>query len=133
MRSRLLSPQQVKDIRTRWGAGQSAMSICEDMALTCSPELVYRVAVGAAYADLLDEAPVIERSEPGTVSDDDLVAAIEAFIAETGYAPTFREIGKAMGLRSPSSVKFALDRAKKNGRVTWAPNRARTIRIKENA
>ena len=35
-----------------------------------------------------------------------IVEFVNAFIAENGYSPSVREIGEAVGLRSPASVSY---------------------------
>ncbi|MFP1629955.1 hypothetical protein ACLB9X_33545 [Streptomyces sp. 5K101] len=44
-----------------------------------------------------------------------ILAAIRAHIADTGEAPTVREIGAAVGLRSSSSVAYPLRRLEQLG------------------
>lgn len=46
-----------------------------------------------------------------------------------GYAPTVREIGKAVGLSSPSTVHAHLAELRAQGRLAADPNRPRTIRV----
>jgi repressor LexA len=48
------------------------------------------------------------------------------------YAPTVREIGKAVGLSSSSSVQAQLDKLKKSGYIEHVPNSPRTIKITAN-
>ena len=43
---------------------------------------------------------------------------ISRFTRERGYAPTVREIGEAVGLKSPSSVQYQLNRLREEGRLT---------------
>ncbi|MGW2228264.1 LexA family protein [Streptomyces formicae] len=49
-----------------------------------------------------------------------VLAAIRTHIAETGEAPTLREIGAAVGLSSPSSVHYQLRRLEQAGILTRA-------------
>lgn len=46
-----------------------------------------------------------------------------------GHAPTIREIAKAMGIKSPDTVKFHLDKLREAGRVTWLDGASRTLRV----
>lgn len=62
-------------------------------------------------------------------------AAIVDFIrrttAERGYPPTMREIGQAVGLSSPSSVKHQLDALVKEGLLRRDPHRPRAMELVE--
>ncbi|WP_069883576.1 LexA family protein [Streptomyces luteocolor] len=49
-----------------------------------------------------------------------ILASIRNHIADTGEAPTLREIGKAVGLSSPSSVHYQLRRLEQAGILTRA-------------
>ena len=50
--------------------------------------------------------------------------AIRKHIAEQGFAPSFREIGEAVGLKSPSSVKHQLHALERKAIFISAPTRA---------
>ncbi len=52
-------------------------------------------------------------------------------IAERGFPPTVREIAEAVGLASPSSVKYQLDILESEGLISRDPRRPRTIEITE--
>ncbi len=47
--------------------------------------------------------------------------------------PTVREIGAAIGLKSPASVHYHLEALARNGLVEHVPNSPRSIRIREAA
>lgn len=49
---------------------------------------------------------------------------IAACIREQGYPPSVREIGEAVGLKSPSTVHFHLKRLEEAGVIEKAPARA---------
>ena len=51
-----------------------------------------------------------ERPDESTLTDRQrkVLGAIKKHLAEQGFAPSFREIGEAAGLKSPSSVKHQL-------------------------
>ena len=51
-----------------------------------------------------------ERPDENTLTDRQhkVLGAIKKHLAEQGFAPSFREIGEAAGLKSPSSVKHQL-------------------------
>jgi SOS-response transcriptional repressor LexA len=54
---------------------------------------------------------------------------IASFHEEHGYAPTVREIGDALGLRSSSSAHKILKRLVAEGQLTGRPGTGRTLRI----
>ncbi|MFY9262476.1 MAG: transcriptional repressor LexA [Actinomycetaceae bacterium] len=54
---------------------------------------------------------------------------VRTTIMERGIAPTVREIGDAVGLKSPSSVKHQLDILKEAGVLAADPRRPRTLEI----
>jgi repressor LexA len=55
--------------------------------------------------------------------------AIREYTAINGYAPTVREIGSAVGLRSSSTVHQYLNRIMSKGYVTYHPNQPRTLQV----
>lgn len=57
--------------------------------------------------------------------------AIVLGIKAHGFPPTVREIGNAVGLASPSSVKYQLDAIEKAGFIARDPRRPRTIEVTE--
>lgn len=60
---------------------------------------------------------------------EELVKFVAEFDEANGYSPTTREIASGMGFKSVESVHRLLQALKESGRVTWIPNRARTLRI----
>lgn len=60
---------------------------------------------------------------------DMILAVIEEFTAEYGYAPTVREIMVRADLRSTSAVHYHLRRLAKAGRITYQPSLARSLRV----
>ena len=58
-----------------------------------------------------------------------LLLAIAVFTRQHGYAPTLRELAWLVGMRTPSAVRWQLDRLKAAGLVTWCDGKARTIRL----
>lgn len=54
---------------------------------------------------------------------------IKEIISERGVAPSVREIGNAVNLRSTSSVQYNLDALENAGYIKREPNLKRTIRI----
>lgn len=59
-----------------------------------------------------------------------ILAAIIEYITEHGYSPTVREIGDAVGLRSPATVHGYLEKMFDDGILeTDAPRTPRAIRV----
>ncbi len=54
---------------------------------------------------------------------------ISNYINDMGYSPTVREIGKAVGLKSSSSVYIQLTQLEIEGQIETKPNSPRTIRV----
>lgn len=54
-------------------------------------------------------------------------------INERGYAPTLREIGKAVGLTSSSAVKAHVDVLARMGYLAHANSKARTLKPLKDA
>lgn len=54
---------------------------------------------------------------------------IKDTIGERGVAPSVREIGEAVGLRSTSSVQYNLNALEQAGYIERDPNLKRTIRL----
>lgn len=54
---------------------------------------------------------------------------IKAFLLEKGYPPSVREIGKAVGLKSSSTVHGYLSRLEENGLIKRDPTKPRAIDI----
>lgn len=56
---------------------------------------------------------------------------IAACIREQGYAPSVREIGEAVGLKSPSTVHFHLKRLEEAGVIVKGAGKGRAITLTE--
>lgn len=54
---------------------------------------------------------------------------ITGYLEKTGYPPTVREIGKAMGLHSPSTVHAHLAKLEKSGVLRRDPSKPRAIEL----
>lgn len=54
---------------------------------------------------------------------------ILAFWAERGFAPSYTEIGVALGIKSRGSVHALLSRMKARGLIVASPRRARSIKV----
>ena len=77
-------------------------------------------AAAASAAESLEALDARARAVYETVRD--------AVIAH-GYPPSMREIGAAVGLTSPSSVKHQLDKLERFGLVRRDPNRPRALEV----
>ncbi len=53
------------------------------------------------------------------------------FIAEWGYAPSYDDIRKALGLSSRSHVNYYLDALEKEGQIDRTPHTSRSLRLRE--
>ncbi|MEJ8662320.1 hypothetical protein [Streptomyces sp. MS1.AVA.4] len=58
-----------------------------------------------------------------------IMSCIREWIFEHGEAPTVREIGRAVGLSSPSSVAHQLGRLEQLGLISRSQGRWRSCRI----
>jgi repressor LexA len=63
------------------------------------------------------------------VSDEQVLEFIEEFVDSNGYAPSVRDVMEAMDVVSPSTAYSRLKKLRKQGRIDWADDRSRTIRI----
>ena len=59
----------------------------------------------------------------------DILQVVKKFIAEHGYPPTVREIGKAINLRSPATIHFHLKRLEEKGYIKKHDSKNRTIEL----
>lgn len=48
---------------------------------------------------------------------------------ERGFPPSVREIGSAVGLRTPAAVHSQLEKLAADGLVIWEKGKARTVRV----
>ncbi|MBW3091888.1 transcriptional repressor LexA [Bifidobacterium sp. 82T10] len=55
--------------------------------------------------------------------------AIRTHVADKGFVPSFREIGEAAGLKSPSSVKHQLQVLEEKGFIRMNANKGRAIEL----
>lgn len=61
-----------------------------------------------------------------------VLEAIRRHVSRYGFAPSFREIGEAAGLKSPSSVKHQLEVLEDKGYIRMNANKGRAIELVEN-
>ena len=59
----------------------------------------------------------------------DVYKAIKEYIEENGYSPSIRELCKITHKESPATIKFCLDRLRKDGIISFVTGKNRTIRI----
>lgn len=62
-----------------------------------------------------------------TDKQEKLLNFISEYIKENGYSPSIREIGKNLGVKSPSAVKVMIDRLEKNGYLNRSTGVARSL------
>lgn len=74
-----------------------------------------------------------ERPDENTLTDRQrkVLDAIKTHLATQGFAPSFREIGEAAGLKSPSSVKHQLQVLDEKGFIHMNANKGRAIEVVE--
>lgn len=58
-----------------------------------------------------------------------VLQALDAFIHERGYAPSFRELGARAGIASTSMVSFYVRSLARRGLVAFEPGKARSLRV----
>ncbi|MDN4483984.1 transcriptional repressor LexA [Demequina lignilytica] len=80
-------------------------------------------AEGATVHELRDPATGLTTRQRAVVD------FIRATVADRGYPPTLREIGEAVGLTSPSSVKHQLVALEAKGVLRRDPHRPRAIEV----
>lgn len=68
-------------------------------------------------------------AEPLTDRQRKIMDAIQQCLEEHGFPPSFREIGEAVGLRSPSSVKHQLRALEMKGLIRISANKGRAIEV----
>lgn len=56
---------------------------------------------------------------------------LRSYTDQHGYPPSTREMTSALGFRSVESIHRLLRTLREDGRVTWEPRKARTLRIVE--
>jgi repressor LexA len=66
-----------------------------------------------------------------TARQREIHAWITQFIGDNGYSPSFRDIGKAFGIKSPNGVVCHLKPMRERGMVTWVDGVGRSLRALE--
>lgn len=67
-----------------------------------------------------------------TARQKQIIDVVRQSIVDNGYPPSVREIGKAVGLASPSTVKHHLDALEKMGLLQRDPGRPRALDMREH-
>lgn len=57
-----------------------------------------------------------------------IVEFVKKYVEEHGFSPSFREIGRAVGIKSTKAVKYHLDVLTKEGVLRRTPGQARSLR-----
>jgi len=79
-----------------------------------------------ALASVSEIVPAADRLTPRQRR---VLETIRRSVEDRGYPPTMREIGEAVGLASPSSVKHQLTTLERKGFLRRDPNRPRAIEV----
>lgn len=66
---------------------------------------------------------------PLTPRQDSILRYIDQHVTEHGYPPTFREVGRHFGIRSPNAVNGHLRALEVKGAIARAPGKSRAITI----
>ena len=61
-----------------------------------------------------------------------ILKVIRSSIEENGYAPSLREIGEAVGLSSPASVKYQLDLLEEKGLINRDEIKGRALSLADS-
>ncbi|ERN41218.1 SOS regulatory protein LexA [Rubidibacter lacunae KORDI 51-2] len=67
--------------------------------------------------------------EPLTKAQQELYDWLVDYIQSQGYAPSIRQMMRAMNLKSPAPIQSRLERLRSKGYINWQEGKARTIRI----
>ena len=79
----------------------------------------------------MDKTVRVRRRKDGTLNKREkaILKAIEKSVQEKGYAPSVREIGKEVGLRSTATVHGYLSRLQDTGYIKKEDNKGRTLKL----
>lgn len=67
--------------------------------------------------------------EPLTEAQQELFDWLVEYIRTSQYAPSIRQMMRAMNLKSPAPIQSRLERLRSKGYIDWTEGKARTIRI----
>lgn len=88
---------------------------------------------GASFRNSAGEVrdfPDRDNGRPLTMRQQKVLKVIRDSVARRGYPPSVREIGEAVGLKSPSSVAHQLTALERKGLLRKDPNRPRAVDIR---
>ena len=79
----------------------------------------------------MEKTPRVKRKKDGSLNKREkaILKAIEKSVEDRGYAPSVREIGKEVGLRSTATVHGYLSRLQKEGYIKKEDNKGRTLTL----
>ena len=77
----------------------------------------------------------VRRKKDGSLNkrEKTILKYIEKSVEENGYAPSVREIGKAVGLKSTATVHGYLSRLQEEGFIKKQNNKGRTLKLLKNS
>lgn len=84
----------------------------------------------AADEDTVTEFPDVDDGRALTVRQRKVLEVIRDSVQRRGYPPSVREIGEAVGLKSPSSVAHQLSVLQRKGLLRKDPNRPRAVDVR---
>jgi len=67
--------------------------------------------------------------QPLTKAQQELFDWLSEYIRENNYAPSIREMMRAMDLKSPAPIQSRLEHLRKKGYISWEQGQARTMQI----
>ncbi|MGB7520495.1 MAG: transcriptional repressor LexA, partial [Spirulinaceae cyanobacterium] len=67
--------------------------------------------------------------EPLTEAQKELFDWLVEYIRTSQYAPSIRQMMRAMNLKSPAPIQSRLERLRSKGYIDWTEGKARTLRI----
>jgi repressor LexA len=88
------------------------------------------VADSAESDDTVSEFPEVDDGRTLTVRQRKVLEVIRDSVQRRGYPPSVREIGEAVGLKSPSSVAHQLGVLQRKGLLRKDPNRPRAVDVR---
>lgn len=90
-----------------------------------------RSTMNNEYTDSSNNSNNVVKNDASSLTERqrNIIDAIQNSLALHGFPPSFREIGEAVGLRSPSSVKHQLRALEEKGILRISANKGRAIEI----
>src|ERR1700712_1228097 len=85
---------------------------------------------GSESNDTVTEFPEVDDGRTLTVRQRKVLEVIRDSVQRRGYPPSVREIGEAVGLKSPSSVAHQLGVLQRKGLLRKDPNRPRAVDVR---